>query len=325
MVPTTAVLMSQQTAPSSCGLHRFFRPISWSPRGESELTSKYSGSYSSRMTNPVRCGLELRCACWLLILLSCRSLEAQILIDKRVTIQPIQVYSGASYANPSLTLFEAEADKVWSQAGIDIKFNTTWYTLNNATYFNMTSAQIDGLAGLTGQPWSSLGSNIIRMFFVHTIDSGGSAGIARQSSWQAGELPGDPPQIIPGNGFAIADLVFTSNRLDTIPHELGHNLALLHNSYGAGGTTNLMTAGESGRGVPTSIGNIFPDGLDYDQLTAEQKSIARAMPFAVALAVGDQYFYTPVPEPSQLVLFSGAVALGLVLLRRLRSKSKSGS
>jgi hypothetical protein len=55
-----------------------------------------------------------------------------------------------------------------------------------------------------------------------------------------------------GNGSAIANLVFlptTTGRPDSRGHEKGHNFDLDHMTYGAGGSTNLMTAGST-RMVP---------------------------------------------------------------------------
>jgi hypothetical protein len=45
--------------------------------------------------------------------------------------------------------------------------------------------------------------------------------------------------------------------------EIGHSLGLVHFDFGAGGANNLMTAGAL-RTIPTSLADIFPDGLLLD-------------------------------------------------------------
>jgi hypothetical protein len=54
-------------------------------------------------------------------------------------------------------------------------------------------------------------------------------------------------------------------RIDVFAHELGHVFGLGHNDLGAGGALNLMTTGGS-RTLPTTIGDLFPDGAQLDQL-----------------------------------------------------------
>src|SRR5262249_55495756 len=59
-----------------------------------------------------------------------------------------------------------------------------------------------------------------------------------------------------GNGFATQNRVFfpaSTGKPDTDAHEKGHNLALDHTTFGAGGQTNLMTSGSAGRISPTPL------------------------------------------------------------------------
>lgn len=208
---------------------------------------------------------------------------AAVPIDRQVVIQPIQVCNndGTNCSNSALQLFEPVGDKIWDQAGIDLNFlpfqtqnSTALNTLNFDTEFGGAAA------GTT-----------IRMLFVDSITDcdGPGTGI-----FGCG--------FIDANGVAIADNVFSFNsgigRLDTIAHELGHNLSLGHTTFGAGGTLNLMTSGAS-RTIPSSINDVFPDGAMTDQLTQAQIDEARASAFAQAVA-----------EPSTLVLL-GAGLVGV--------------
>jgi len=187
-----------------------------------------------------------------------------------VNIQPIQVCLNDSTgcANAGLTLFGAVGNKIWAQAGMDLNF-LPFQTLNNTALINLDfDAAFPGAAA-----GAAAAGTVIKMLFVNTITTCGGAGAGIFGcAW-----PG-------ANGVAIADNVFAFNggvgRLDTIAHELGHNLGLGHNDFGAGGALNLMSDGAV-RTIPGAIGDVFPDGAKTDQLTAAQITQATASAFVV--------------------------------------------
>jgi hypothetical protein len=193
--------------------------------------------------------------------------------------------------------FEAETDKIWAQAGIDVIFLDGPYR-NNTNLSNLDEAVLGkGLFNLA--PPSS---STVTMFLVHTI-----AG-AYGEGWAG------------FGGLAIAmDTVMAFNpgigRLDTIAHELGHNLGLVPNSLGGVGFHDLthpnylMATGGSFRNIPNSLEQICPDGPCYDLLPQAHIDFARD---SGLLSAGLPP--APVPEPVTLLLF-GATMAGLGLAR----------
>jgi hypothetical protein len=221
---------------------------------------------------------------FLVVFLSNHS-TAQV-IDRVVQVQPIQVCNdaGGSCANPSVTLFEAEVDKIWQQAGIDVQFKPV-VQFNSTLFQNIMGAGEPTLFNLAVGPGHGQNpdGNVLNLWFVNDVE--GLGGIAN----------------VGFNGMALDSAGFS--RRDGIAHELGHNLGLSHVGSPA---NNLMLSSPA---APGSINDIYPDGLDRSFLDAGQISTARSSGFV----------FTAVPEPEETMALVGALLGIWVVGRKLRA------
>ena len=213
-----------------------------------------------------------------------------------IVVQPISVCDdlGGDCSNSSGEFFEAETDKIWNQADIDISFlpmvefhSTAFQEISTAN----ASAEFNSLATTPGHGQNA-SSTVLNMWFLKEIDSGAVSGLG----------------FLGGNGVAIADSIFTFagglGRRDTIAHEIGHNLNLAHTTDGD--LLRLMAPGTA-RTKPTSTLNIFPDGVGVSQLTAAEIATAQSSPLVV-----------PVPEPASYAALALIGCILVVVRRRLQ-------
>jgi len=217
---------------------------------------------------------------------------AQVVIDRRITVQPIQVAmdDGSNVANPSMALHEAFVDAIWAQAGIDVHFLPA--TQFNSTLFHdvvtapSTASNFYGkLVGLPGHGQHT-NRSVMNMFFVRAITDNNAFGTAGLSQ----------------NGFVVANRA--TNRFTTISHELGHNLGLDHTTLGSVTSLNVMWSSTS---QPQSTNDIITLGGDRGLLVPTQIAQARISRFAVRI---EPYLYPPVQGP----VLATAISEGLPVI-----------
>lgn len=218
-------------------------------------------------------------------------------IDYSLTVKVVDVCddNGANCASlgpAGDNFFASYVNKIWAQAGIVVNFLAPTY-LSNSSFLNIDDSASNSFFNLSG------GGNLtsVTMWLVNTVK--GNYG----ESWAG------------AGGLVIAmDSVMgysAVGRVDTIAHELGHNLGLVASSIGGdsgwhddSNHSYLMASGGV-RNIPQTLGDVCPDGACYDLLSPQQIALARSS--SLLQPVSQQ-----VPEPaSMLLLLSGLLGIGL--------------
>jgi len=223
-------------------------------------------------------------------------------IDKKLVVSVVTVCNDAgldcSFQGPFGNLFyEAEADKIWAQAGIDIEF-TLDFNVNSSA---LLLGPVAGLSAFT----PALPGPGTRMFLSSSLHSSPGTILFGVAYLGLGGLA--------INMDAVKTFAGGVGRIDTIAHELGHNLGL-YSGIGAvdghdNGNPHFLIADGGVRDIPGALGSICPDPssaacLDY--LSPAHIATARA-----------SALLTPIPEPATwLLALVGVLAVGGAASRR---------
>ena len=200
-----------------------------------------------------------------------------------LSIQPIQVCDDGGLLCANLALFEEATRKIWQQADLALNFlnpnrlNVSRF-LTIDTQDEFAELSFAGGAGAYGRhPFSTRSTGPINLWFVEEIFDFEPFAETLGLAW------------IDQNGIVVSDNILDFNngqgRLDTVAHEIGHNLGLTHAGFGAGASNNLMTDGGF-RASPTRLSDITPDGARLSQLNPSQIDFARDSPLTSTTADG---------------------------------------
>ncbi len=196
-------------------------------------------------------------------------------------IQPIRVCDDNGNACARINFFEDITARILAQARIRISFlpvnqlnSTRFLSIGDQNSGSASSefyelTRTGGAGAFCRHPNSTNSSGPINLWFVDEIKAGNGA-VQFGMAW------------VGANGVLISEAVLDYNhgmgRMDTIAHEIGHNLGLRHSTLGAGAANNLLTDG-NGRQTPRSAADVGPHGGGIDLLTDAQIETISASSF----------------------------------------------
>ena len=164
-----------------------------------------------------------------------------------IDVQPIRVCDDAGMNCAAVSTFEAYTNKIYAQRGDTVNFLPV-KTLNSSKYLTLdTVAEADELIGSTTGTQRSSGA--YDMWFVKSI-VGPRAGRAALS----------------GDGSVISNAIIGLNRVDTVAHELMHNLGANHSSSTIIDAPRYLMAPGGIREIPTQLSDVAPDGKQLSRL-----------------------------------------------------------
>ncbi|MEO0769130.1 MAG: reprolysin-like metallopeptidase [Cyanobacteria bacterium J06649_4] len=187
-----------------------------------------------------------------------------------IDIQPIQVCDDHGNHCARVNMFADITARILEQARLKVNFLPTnqlnasrFLSLNDSSNLSSSDYEFYELSRLGGpgdygrHEDSTRTSGPINVWFVDEIESSSNS-TQFGLGW------------VDANGVAISSETLDYNngegRLDTLAHEIGHNLGLRHTTLGAGTSDNLLTDG-SIRLSPSSIDDVGPDGAGVSLLT----------------------------------------------------------
>lgn len=182
--------------------------------------------------------------------------QATPLIDRTIIVQPIDVCDSTTLACAPVNLLAMEAvtQQIYAQAGLGVTFlaaSNLYDTAYLTPFVNVAGDPLDQAHQLLRLPNSARAADptVLDVYFVNTLvrsDGGTIHGFG----------------LIGSNG-AIVD---SGAALDSMAHEIGHNLGLTHVDSIPGMQNNLMQS--VGRTLPATVADVSLDGLSgTDRLT----------------------------------------------------------